>query len=1340
MLAVFCATASEPAFAQWVQVPLRTASARANGNYGGEGCQQITGISMDSSGQVILMATDVGGLYVSTNGGAQWQPCNVGYKPRGASYVLVDPNDNTHFFAIGSNGSGSYQPWHGVWMSTNQGAAWTNVLPETTGQEYGARHQLVIDPRTSGSNEVVYWSTDGNVGSSNEGLWKSTNGGSSWNLIYTSHWSGHLAIGPTNGYLYHGDGSGLYESTNGGSSFTTLLTGNFTGVATSAAAPNTVYAVTPQSLLVSTNNGANWTTITNNLPTGSTTTWSHIVASPLNANNLMISSDNQYGSTLFCSNNGGSSWAQSQVSLTNQFEALQINVDNTACWDPTNPNTVWSTGYTSAVKSTDGGVNFKWANNGYTGFTCDAIYNFNPFVKGLLLVTSQDFQSGLTTTGGDTWTYQDPSINNNSSNNTPGWGGWQYGGYAFDSLNLVAGNAPAWGATRTVYDTYNGGAGYAAWTNTGNTDPNYEYISVACPDPLNQNIGFFDNWRTTNRGASWTSMNGCNAVFTYNANPNGNHALFGTNGNQVVTSIDEGVTWTLVHQFYDSYIRDVAYDWINNRLYVSDDQRQLHVWDGSTETDITGNLPGDNNGSYGRVASVCVDPVNPNIVYIGNHADLYTSNLAVAVSTNAGANWTDLTKQPGGGSGLDGGREAMCVRVDPFTRDLWAFGECYGVWRYPFASTIGSPYNGTHNLPGTVQAEDYDNGGNGTGYYLNSGTGGQSGYRNDNNGNIHSGAGPNGNGWAVGWSNAGEWYKYTVNVQTTGMYTIGFQCAAGGNAGTFHLEDQNGNNLTGEINAPATGSWSAWQTVYGFASLHAGTQTLTLVEDTNGSGVPWVADFDYISFSLPYKGPNNVPGIVQSEDYDSGAAGTAYSLNNGTGGQTTYRTDNNGCVHSSAGPGGNNYALGWSNGGEWYRYSINAVAAGTYTVLFQCASPGSGGTFHLQDSQGNNLTGEITAPNTGSWGTWQTVSAQVNLIAGPQEIFLVEDSNGSNGWIADFDYMSFSLPFNGPHTVPGTIQSEDYDLGGTDIGYILNGGTGNQSGYRPDNNGNVHTGAGSGGNGWAVGWSNAGELYNYTVNVQTTGLYTITFQVASGGPGGTFHLQDETGTNLTGSITAPNTGGWGNWQTVSASATLSAGYHVYSVVEDTNSSSGWICDFDDITFVDPPYAPTFSPAGGTYPGTQSITLSDRTSGATVYYTTNGTTPTTSSSQYSGAINVASSTTIKAIAFVSGEPTSAVATAIYTITAPAAPTGLKATAGASGTKKITITWTASAGATGYTVYRSSTSGGTYTSVGTSTTTSYVNTGLTAGSTYYYKVTATNSVGASAQAGPVSAKAQ
>jgi hypothetical protein len=77
-------------------------------------------------------------------------------------------------------------------------------------------------------------------------------------------------------------------------------------------------------------------------------------------------------------------------------------------------------------------------------------------------------------------------------------------------------------------------------------------------------------------------------------------------------------------------------------------------------------------------------------------------------------------------------------------------------------------------------------------------------------------------------------------------------------------------------------------------------------------------------------------------------------------------------------------------------------------------------------------------------------------------------------------------------------------------------------------------------------------------------------------------------------------------------------------------------------------APTFSPAGGTYIEAQSVTISSATEGATIYYTLDGSTPTTSSTKYTGPITISENKTLKAIATSSGMNNSAVNSADYII--------------------------------------------------------------------------------------------
>ncbi len=98
--------------------------------------------------------------------------------------------------------------------------------------------------------------------------------------------------------------------------------------------------------------------------------------------------------------------------------------------------------------------------------------------------------------------------------------------------------------------------------------------------------------------------------------------------------------------------------------------------------------------------------------------------------------------------------------------------------------------------------------------------------------------------------------------------------------------------------------------------------------------------------------------------------------------------------------------------------------------------------------------------------------------------------------------------------------------------------------------------------------------------------------------------------------------------------------------------------------------PTFGLAPGTYSSSQSVTLSDSLNSATIYYTTDGSTPTTSSTVYNGAITVASTTTIKAIAVAGGYAASSLVSGTYTINTPV-----------SQDKIVSVAWPASIGSTG-----------------------------------------------------------
>ena len=109
----------------------------------------------------------------------------------------------------------------------------------------------------------------------------------------------------------------------------------------------------------------------------------------------------------------------------------------------------------------------------------------------------------------------------------------------------------------------------------------------------------------------------------------------------------------------------------------------------------------------------------------------------------------------------------------------------------------------------------------------------------------------------------------------------------------------------------------------------------------------------------------------------------------------------------------------------------------------------------------------------------------------------------------------------------------------------------------------------------------------------------------------------------------------------------------------------------------PPAAPpAFSVPAGTYTSAQSITLSDTTTAATIYYTLDGTTPTTSSTTYTGPIMVSSTATLEAIAVANGFSASTVASAAYvlpvTFAFAGSPASLTLSGGGQGTVTFTLT--------------------------------------------------------------------
>ncbi|MBR7835163.1 carbohydrate-binding protein [Actinospica durhamensis] len=143
-------------------------------------------------------------------------------------------------------------------------------------------------------------------------------------------------------------------------------------------------------------------------------------------------------------------------------------------------------------------------------------------------------------------------------------------------------------------------------------------------------------------------------------------------------------------------------------------------------------------------------------------------------------------------------------------------------------------YGGTPAaVPGTVQAENYDTGGQGAAYNVTSVNGTGTGYRAD--GVDLETTSDTGGGYDLGWTGTGQWFNYTVNVADGATYTASFRVAGDSAVSdAFHIANAAGTNLGGSVSVPSTGGWQNWTTVTATFTLPAGIQTLTLDEDNGG--------------------------------------------------------------------------------------------------------------------------------------------------------------------------------------------------------------------------------------------------------------------------------------------------------------------------------------------------------------------------------------------------------------------------------------------------------------------------------------------------------------------------
>jgi alpha-L-fucosidase len=173
------------------------------------------------------------------------------------------------------------------------------------------------------------------------------------------------------------------------------------------------------------------------------------------------------------------------------------------------------------------------------------------------------------------------------------------------------------------------------------------------------------------------------------------------------------------------------------------------------------------------------------------------------------------------------------------------------------------------------------------------------------------------------------------------------------------------------------------------------------------------------------------------------------------------------------------------------------------------------------------------------------LSVDAPLGAGKKAGLLNSENGSSFGWRLSEVCETKEEAFK-PHTIPGTVEAEDYDTGCPGDAYYDADENNQGRQYRPNEGVDIDTCSAGG---YTLGWTRAGEWLSYTVTVSKSAAYRISFYVASAYNSGKLHLECD-GADKTGIISIPNTAGFQNWTIVKKTIKLEAGQHVLKVVVD----------------------------------------------------------------------------------------------------------------------------------------------------------------------------------------------
>jgi len=594
----------------------------------------------------------------------------------------------------------------------------------------------------------------------------------------------------------------------------------------------------------------------------------------------------------------------------------------------------------------------------------------------------------------------------------------------------------------------------------------------------------------------------------------------------------------------------------------------------------------------------------------------------------------------------------------------------------PYLGSNWSIANGT-----TIQAENYDTGGEGVAYHDTdtANNGGQ--YRSD--GVDIETCSDTGGGYNVGWNYDGEWLEYTTNA-TAGTYNIVVRAASNNNPNTGSLRVLLDGTVLGTVSVPYTGGWQTWQDfTISNVTIGSGTGRILRLESVGGG-------FNINSIRFAPAGASAPPtptGLTATAG--NGSVSLSWGASSGATSYNLYRAT------TAGGEGSTAYVSGITS----TSYSNTGLTNGT-TYYYKVAAVNSAGT--------SAQSTEASATPSGGGGT-SPDSPVVRINAGGAAVspFAADSGySGGNQFSSGATIAVSGVTHAAPAAVYQSVRwnpSFTYTLGGLTSGtsYVVR----------------LHF--------VELSFTAAGQR---TFNVAINGSSVLSnFDIfAAVGQNHALEREFNATANSSGQIVVAFTAGTADNPSI-------AGLEVWTQPSPPSAPSGLSATAGNasvsLSWTAGSGAASYNVYRGTSAGGESATPIATGLTGTTYIDANANNGTT---YYYNVASVNSAGT-------SGRSNEASATPH--VVAPPAPASLSASPGFG---QVSLSWSASSGASTYSLYRGTSAGGEGgTAYATGLTgTTFTDTSVTAGTTYYYKVAAVNSAGTSgmspeASAAPLSA---